>query len=75
MGKKWIIRGDSMKVGDLVRMKTHETGLIGIVVEYDYHPNAVQVGVRWFGESSSGRVSPKVNYEPSAWLEVVSEGR
>ena len=58
-----------MKVGDLVSMKTHETGLIGIIVEYDYHPNATQVGIKWFGGSG------KINWEPVSWLRVVSESR
>ena len=58
-----------MKVGDLVSMKTHETGLIGIIVKLDYHPNAKQVGIRWFGGSG------ETDWEPEAWLEVISESK
>ncbi len=69
---------NSVKTGDLVRMKTHETGLVGIVV--DKYPRVVerstpterahpQIGVKWFGGSG------KVDWEPEAWLEVVSESR
>ena len=58
-----------MRVGDLVRMKTHDPGLIGLVVRM--HPRGAgrtaQVGIRWFGGSG------KIDWEPHAWLEVVSE--
>jgi len=61
-----------IKVGDLVRMHTHDTGLVGIVLER--HPKAIsttpaQIGIKWFGGSG------KTDWEPEAWLEVVSEGR
>ena len=61
-----------IKTGDLVRMKTHETGLVGIVV--DREPKAIsttpaQIGIKWFGGSG------KMDWEPAAWLEVVSESR
>jgi|TARA_R110000824_G_scaffold49608_3_gene139268 hypothetical protein len=56
-----------MKVGDLVRMKTHETGLVGIVVDRDYRRSSIQVGIKWFGGSG------KMDWEPESWLEVVSE--
>jgi hypothetical protein len=57
-----------MRVGDLVRMKTHDTGLVGIVMRI--HPRGAgptaQVGIKWFGGSG------KMDWEPHAWLEVVS---
>jgi len=61
-----------IKTGDLVRMKTHETGLVGIVI--DREPKAIsttpaQIGIKWFGGSG------KTDWEPAAWLEVVSESR
>ena len=64
-----------IKTGDLVRMKTHETGLVGIVT--GIHPQTVpmkkhlhrQVGIKWFGGSG------KTDWEPESWLEVVSESR
>ena len=61
-----------IKKGDLVRMHTHDTGLVGIVVER--HPNAIattpaQVGIMWAGGSG------KIDWEPEGWLEVVSESR
>ena len=63
-----------MKVGDLVSMKTHDTGLVGIVLEVyqamSNKPNGgVQIGIKWFGGSG------KVDWEPESWLEVVSESR
>ena len=58
-----------INVGDLVKMGTHETGLIGLVVERDSHPNSIQIGIKWIGGSG------KVDWEPESWLEVVSEGR
>ena len=60
---------NSVKTGDLVRMKTHETGLVGIVVDRDYHHSSTQIAIKWFGGSG------KVDWEPEAWLEVVSESR
>jgi len=61
-----------IKKGDLVRMKTHETGLAGIALER--HPVAIsttptQIGIKWFGGSG------KMDWEPEAWLEVISESR
>ena len=58
-----------IKKGDLVRMKTHNTGLVGIVV--DRHPVAIsttpaQLGIKWAGGSG------KIDWEPEGWLEVVS---
>ena len=61
-----------IKVGDLVKMKTHDTGLVGIVVER--HPIATgttspaQIGIQWCSRSG------KVEWEPEGWLEVGSEG-
>ena len=61
-----------IKKGDLVRMHTHDTGLVGIVV--DRHPKAIsttpaQVGIMWTGGSG------KMDWEPEGWLEVVSESK
>ena len=60
-----------IKKGDLVKMATHDTGMLGIVVEM--YPRGMgrtaQVGIRWIGGSG------KVDWEPQAWLEVVSESR
>jgi len=61
-----------IKKGDLVRMHTHDTGLVGIVI--DRHPKAIsttpaQVGIMWTGGSG------KMDWEPEGWLEVVSESR
>ena len=61
-----------IKKGDLVKMHTHDTGLVGIVV--DRHPKAIsttpaQVGIIWTGGSG------KMDWEPEGWLEVVSESR
>jgi hypothetical protein len=63
-----------IKKGDLVRMHTHDTGLVGIVVELHpgdlMHPQyAPQIGIKWF------KGSGKVDWEPESWLEVVSESR
>ena len=61
-----------MKVGDLVRMKTHDTGLVGIVLGKEGTPGlnvsmTPQIGIKWFGGSG------KMDWEPESWLEVVSE--
>ena len=61
-----------IKKGDLVRMHTHDTGLVGIVI--DRHPKAIsttptQIGIKWFGGSG------KTDWEPESWLEVVSESK
>jgi len=63
---------NSVKIGDLVRMKTHETGLVGIVVGRHAGwkaTHSAQIGIKWFGGSG------KTDWEPEAWLEVVSESR
>ena len=51
------------KIGDLVKMRTHETGLVGIVV--DKHPKIpsalpMQFGIMWTGGSG------KLDWEPEA---------
>lgn len=60
-----------IRIGDLVKMRTHDTGLVGLVL--DVHPSelhkSIQIGIKWFGGSG------KIDYEPEGWLEVVSEGR
>ena len=61
-----------IKKGDLVKMHTHNTGKVGIVV--GRHPKAIsarkpQIGIKWFGGSG------KTDWEPEPWLEVVSESR
>lgn len=61
-----------IKTGDLVRMKTHDTGLVGLVVDrYPKHTDTgpIQIGIKWF------KGSGKVDWEPASWLEVVSESR
>jgi hypothetical protein len=60
------------KRGDLVKMKTHDTGLVGIVLER--HPKAIspwpaQIGIHWLGEHGY------MDWEPEGWLEVISESR
>ena len=59
----------SIKRGDLVKMKTHDTGLVGIVVDRDYHYSSTQIAIKWIGGSG------KVDWEPETWLEVVSASR
>jgi hypothetical protein len=56
-----------VKVGDLVSMKTHDTGLVGIVVKRVR--GCTQIGIKWFGGSG------KVDWEPEPWLEVISASR
>jgi|TARA_R110000822_G_scaffold51338_2_gene133546 hypothetical protein len=58
-----------IKRGDLVRMKTHDTGLVGIVIDRDYHHSSTQIAIKWF------KGSGKVDWEPETWLEVVSESK
>ena len=60
-----------IRIGDLVKMSTHDTGLVGIVLER--HPKAIsttpaQIGIQWLGRDGH------MDWEPEAWLEVVSEG-
>ena len=60
-----------MNIGDLVKMRDYDTGLVGVVVDIhssDLH-KSVQVGIRWLPKPG------KVEWEPERWLEVVSEGR
>ena len=59
-----------VRIGDLVTMYTHDTGLIGIVL--DREPKAIsttpaQLGIMWFNGSNS------FEWEPEGWLEVISE--
>jgi len=59
----------TIKIGDLVTMYTHDTGLVGIVLER--HPKAIsttpaQIGIKWLNEGGS------FEWEPEGWLEVVS---
>ena len=61
-----------VRIGDLVKMRTHETGLVGLVVYR--HPKAIsttpaQLGIKWAGGSG------QIDWEPEGWLEVISEGR
>jgi len=59
-----------IKIGDLVRMSTHDTGFVGIVVgRYPKHTDAgpIQIGIKWF------KGSGKTDWEPEGWLEVISE--
>ena len=61
-----------IRIGDLVKMKTHDTGLVGIVLER--HPKAIsttpaQIGIRWLGGSGY------MDWEPERWVEVISESR
>lgn len=64
-----------IKLGDLVAMKSHDTGFVGIVM-HTPPPSRGKgpvplVGVYWMGISKLGNLS----YEPQAWLEVLSEGK
>ena len=59
-----------VRIGDLVTMYTHDTGLIGIVL--DREPKAIsttpaQLGILWFNGANS------FEWEPEGWLEVISE--
>ncbi len=58
-----------IRAGDLVKMKTHDTGFVGLVL--DVHTSelhkSVQVGIMWLPKPG------KVEWEPEQWLEVVSE--
>jgi len=64
---------NSVKIGDLVRMKTHDTGLVGIVVDVAY--NATQIGIWWLLCPGRPLAAGSIQWEPEAWLEVVSESR
>ena len=58
-----------MNIGDLVKMRDFDTGLVGLVVDIhrsDLH-KSVQVGIRWLAKPG------KVEYEPERWIEVISE--
>jgi hypothetical protein len=60
-----------IKIGDLVKMKgsQYDTGIVGIVVDRDYHHSSTQIAIKWFGGSG------KVDWEPETWLEMISESR
>ena len=69
---------NSVKIGDLVRMKTHDTGLVGIVM--DRYPKAIsttptQIGIKWLLCPGRPLRVGSIQWEPEAWLEVVSESR
>ena len=64
---RWSVNG--IKIGDLVKVRDYDTDLIGIVLERSHHPNSTQIAIKWFGGSGS------IDWEPEAWLEVVSESR
>ena len=66
---------NSVKVGDLVSMKTHDTGLVGIVVIRDHHRSSTQIGIKWLGGACKPIAAGSIQWEPEAWLEVVSESR
>ena len=58
-----------VRIGDLVTMYTHNTGLIGVVL--DRKPKAIsttpaQLGIIWAGGSG------QIDWEPEGWLEIVS---
>ena len=50
-------------------MKDYDTGLVGIVIDRNHHPNSTQIAIKWFGGANS------IDWEPESWLEVVSESR
>ena len=59
-----------VKIGDLVTMYSHDTGLIGIVLAREpkaYSTTPAQIGIKWFNGSNS------FEWEPEGWLEVISE--
>ena len=56
-----------IRTGDLVRMKTHDTGLVGVVVDMAYPQDTTQIGIYWWGSKSD-----KIEWEPEAWLEIIS---
>jgi hypothetical protein len=60
---------NSVKKGDLVKMRDYDTDLVGIVVDRSHHPNSTQIAIKWFGGANS------IDWEPESWLEVVSESR
>ena len=60
---------NSVKIGDLVKVKDYDGDLVGIVLERSTHPNSTQIFINWFGGSGS------VDWEPEAWLEGISESR
>tara|TARA_B100000886_G_scaffold147620_1_gene100358 strand:+ start:3493 stop:3696 length:204 start_codon:yes stop_codon:yes gene_type:complete len=62
----------AMKIGDLVRMTSHETGLVGIVLDimpHNTNKKTRQIGIQWLTAGFP------FDWEPEGWLEVVSENR
>ena len=68
---------NSVKIGDLVRMKTHDTGLVGIVLEIHMRglSRTGQIGIKWLLCPGRPLRAGPIQWEPEAWLEVVSESR
>ena len=66
-----------IKIGDLVKMKgsQYDTGIVGIVVDRDYHHSSTQIGIKWLLCPGRSLVAGSIQWEPEAWLEVVSESR
>ena len=64
-----------IKIGDLVKVKDYDTDLVGIVLEREPPSGksdgyiTAQIGIKWFGGHG------KMDWEPEAWLEILSEGR
>lgn len=61
-----------IRIGDLVTMYTHDTGLIGVVL--DRKPKAIsttpaQIGIKWFNKANG------FEWEPEGWLEIVSKAQ
>ena len=64
-----------MKVGDLVKFKSSDDPIIGIIVvpagkgtARPQHLSRTRIGVLWADGGT-------VDYEPADWLEVISESR
>ena len=70
-----------IKTGDLVSMKTHDTGLVGIVLEREPPSGksdgyiTAQIGIKWLLCPGRPLSAGPIQWEPEAWLEVVSESR
>jgi hypothetical protein len=58
-----------MKVGDLVKVKDYDAGVIGIVLEKKMCGHTPNVAIKWSGAYI------EVQWEPESWLEVISAGR
>ena len=57
-----------LKIGDLVTMDTHDTGMIGIITHMNPRGagRTALVGIHWFGGSGI------TSWEPHAWLRQVT---